>query len=58
MYWPDYDFEQLFDLVKDPGEIDDIFNSTDPEIRSVLNEMKRRFEELKVLVKSDEIVTL
>ena len=58
MYWPDYGYEQFFDLKKDPGEIDDLLNSTDPKIRDVLSEMKGRFAELKKLVKSDEIVTL
>ncbi|KAL3794576.1 hypothetical protein HJC23_008032, partial [Cyclotella cryptica] len=58
MYWPNYDYEQLFDLVKDPGELDDIFNSTDPDVVSVRNEMKKRFTELKKLVKSNERVTL
>lgn len=58
MYWPSYKYEQLFDLVKDPGELEDIFNSTDPGIVSIKNEMKKRFAELKKLVKSDEIITL
>ena len=58
MFWPDYGYEQLFDLKKDPGEIDDLWNSTDPEVRNVLHEMKSRFEELKELVKSDKTVTL
>ncbi|KAL3798289.1 hypothetical protein HJC23_000203 [Cyclotella cryptica] len=58
MYWPDFDYEQLFDLVKDPGELEDIFNSTDAEVVAVRKEMKRRFEELKTLVRSDDLVTL
>ena len=58
MFWPDYSYEQLFDLVNDPGEMEDIFNSTDPAIAVVRSDMKRRFEQLKNLVKSDEIVTL
>lgn len=58
MFWPDWDFEQMFDLVNDPGELNDISNSTDPKIKEVLKEMKSRFVELKKLVKSDEMVTL
>ena len=58
MYWPDFGYEQFFDLKRDPGEINDLSNSTDPENQVVLREMKRRFAELKKLVMSDEIVTL
>lgn len=58
MYWPDYGFEQLFDLVNDPGEMNDIINSTDPNIAFIKETMKARFAELKSLVRSDEIVTL
>ncbi len=58
MFWPDYSYEQLFDLVNDPGEMEDIFNSTDPAVAEIRSEMKRRFVELKNLVKSDEIVTI
>ena len=58
MYWPDYAYEQLFDLRNDPGEMEDIFNSTDPAIAEIRANMKKRFEELKNLVKSDKIVTL
>lgn len=58
MYWPDYSYEQLFDLRNDPGEINDLWNSTNAEVRVVLREMKSRFDELKRLVRSDEIVTL
>ena len=58
MYWPNYKFEQLFDLVNDPGEMNDIINSTDPKIIEVKENMKKRFQELKMLVKSDDIVTL
>ncbi len=58
MFWPDYKYEQLFDLVSDPGEMADIFNSTDPAIAEIKAVMKKRFEELRNLVRSDEIVTL
>merc|ERR1711971_483912 len=53
MYWPDYGYEQLFDLVGDPGELEDIFNSTDPGVVRVKTDMKKRFDWLKSLVKSD-----
>ena len=57
MYWPNYRYEQLFDLNKDPGELNDLFASTDPEHRMKLDEMRKRFNELKQLVKSDELIT-
>ena len=58
MYWPNYGFEQLFNLVHDPGEMEDIINSTDPEIVAIKKDMKKRFEQLKGLVKSDGVVTV
>mmetsp|Transcript_2974 Transcript_2974/g.5736 ORF Transcript_2974/g.5736 Transcript_2974/m.5736 type:complete len:144 (-) Transcript_2974:24-455(-) len=58
MYWPDYGYEQLFDLVNDPGELEDIINSTDPHVVNTKKEMKKRFDWLKSLVKSDGKVTL
>lgn len=58
MYWPNFKYEQLFDLNKDPGEMNDLFNSMDPEHKLQLDEMRKRFTELKQLVKSDELVTL
>jgi hypothetical protein len=58
MFWPDWDFEQLFDMDTDPGELEDISNSTDPKVKEVPKDMKSRFAELKRLVKSNEIVTV
>lgn len=58
MYWPDYEFEQLFDLINDPGELDDVSKKNDTKIQDVLKEMKERFDELKQLIKSNQIVTL
>ncbi|KAL7500646.1 hypothetical protein ACHAWT_009878 [Skeletonema menzelii] len=58
MYWPNFKYEQLFDLNKDPGEMNDLFNSVNPEHKLQLDEMRKRFTELKHLVKSDELVTL
>ena len=58
MYWPDFNYEQLFDLKEDPGEMNDLFQSINPEHKLKLDEMRKRFTELKKLVKSDEIVTL
>ena len=58
MYWPDFKYEQLFDLQNDPGELDDIHMSKDPKHVEKLMEMKQRFQQLKQLVKSDDIVTL
>jgi hypothetical protein len=58
MYWPDFNYEQLFDLNDDPGEMNDLLNSTNPKHQEKLTEMKLRFHQLKQLVKSDESVTL
>ena len=58
MYWPNFNYEQLFDLNEDPGEMNDLFQSVNQEHKSKLDEMRKRFTELKQLVKSDEIVTL
>jgi len=58
MYWPDFEYEELFDLNKDPGEVNDLlknkeFNNT-PEVRSILGEMRNRFLELKDWAHRDE----
>ncbi|EJK69638.1 hypothetical protein THAOC_09080 [Thalassiosira oceanica] len=58
MYWPDYGFHQLFNLRKDPGEMEDIINSTDSAVVAVKNEMKQRFDEMKSLIRSEATVTL
>ncbi|KAL7546184.1 hypothetical protein ACHAWF_009524 [Thalassiosira exigua] len=58
MYWPNYRYEQLFDLKNDPGEMEDIFNSTDPQIVKLKQEMKERFDLLKNLVKSEGTVKI
>jgi hypothetical protein len=58
MYWPDFDYEQLFDLKEDPGEINDLRNSTNPKHQQQLDNMRTRFNQLKQLVNSDEIVTI
>jgi len=58
MYWPDYKYEQLFDLRNDPGELEDVINSTNPEIVEMKKSMKERFEYLKKLVKSEGVVTV
>lgn len=58
MYWPDFKYEQLFDLQNDPGELEDIRNSKDPKHMEKLIEMKQRFQQLKQLIKSDDTVTL
>ncbi|KAL7535697.1 hypothetical protein ACHAXR_006671 [Thalassiosira sp. AJA248-18] len=56
MYWPDFKYEQLFDLVNDPGELEDIFNSTNPDIMNIKKDMKKSFDWLKSLVKSEGVV--
>lgn len=57
MYWPDFKYEQLFDLNKDPGEMNDLFKSMNPDHQQQLDYMRTRFNHLKQLVKSDEVVT-
>lgn len=43
--WPDHDREQLFDLVKDPGETTDVI--ADPAYATRLAELRERFAALK-----------
>ncbi|MFM9026315.1 MAG: sulfatase [Planctomycetaceae bacterium] len=43
--WPDHDREQLFDLVKDPGETTDVI--ADPAYAARLAELRERFAVLK-----------
>ncbi len=50
IYWTDHKYEQLFDLVKDPIEDNDVFRN--PEYQTAVNEMKQRFAELRDAVKS------
>ena len=45
-YWPDFKYEQLFDLRNDPLEENDLI--ADPKHAQVLGEMRQRFAELKV----------
>ena len=49
MLWPDFKREQLFDLVNDPFEENDLIN--DPSQKDRLSEMRKRFEELKAAAK-------
>ena len=44
-YWPDFQLEQLFDLVTDPREESDL--AKDPAHKARLEEMRKRFGELK-----------
>ena len=48
-YWPEQNFEQLFDLTKDPGELDDL--AKDPAQAERLKAMRERFNELKAAAK-------
>ena len=57
-YWPNFEYEQLFDLKNDPGEIHDLFNSTNPVHKKKLEEMRKRFKELKTLAYSDSQIIL
>lgn len=49
MYWPEYDYHQLFDLTADPREEADL--AKDPKHAAKLAEMKARFAELKAAAK-------
>ena len=57
-YWPNFEYEQLFDLKNDPGEIHDLFNSSNPVHQKKLAEMRKRFKELKTLAYSDSQIIL
>ena len=57
-YWPNFEYEQLFDLRNDPQEMNDLYNSTDPFHQEKLKEMRRRFLELKLLAHSDMSIIL
>ena len=45
MLWPDFDREQLFDLVEDPFEENDLI--ANPERMAQLDTLRARFAELK-----------
>jgi hypothetical protein len=51
MNWMDHKYKQVFDLIKDPYEEHDIFNSTDPE---VLAELRQRLADLFVQAKAGD----
>jgi len=44
--WPDYDFEEFFDLRNDPGEQHNLID--DPAYSEMITEMKQRFETLRM----------
>jgi arylsulfatase A-like enzyme len=49
MVWPEFDYEQLFDLRADPSEETDL--ARNPSFASRLDEMRKRFRELKEAAK-------
>jgi arylsulfatase A-like enzyme len=57
-YWPNHKYEQLFDMKNDPGELNDLFNSTNPVHQQKLREMRKRFVELKMMAHSDLSIVL
>ncbi len=69
-YWPQYEYEQLFHIPTDPHEEYDLLHLDDAtkdavsshknetEIQSIVIEMRNRFQELKGIIHSDQIVTL
>jgi arylsulfatase len=52
-YWPNFKYEQLFDIKNDPGELNDLLYSTNPVHQQKLIEMRKRFVELKMMAHSD-----
>jgi len=68
MYWPDFDYEELFDLRNDPGEVHDLLKQSKKnkgsewvagddvtdQVRDILEEMRERFKDLKDWAHSDE----
>ncbi|MCM2371659.1 sulfatase family protein [Aporhodopirellula aestuarii] len=48
-YWPEFDREQLFNIVNDPHEENDL--AANPEYQEKLSEMRTRFAELKAQAK-------
>lgn len=57
-YWPNFKYEQLFDMKNDPGEMNDLFNSTNPIHQQKLKEMRKRFIVLKMMAHSDMSIIL
>jgi len=57
-YWPNFKYEQLFDMKSDPGEMNDLFNSTNPVHQLKLKEMRKRFAELKTMAYSNLSIVL
>jgi len=57
-YWPNFKYEQLFDLKNDPGELNDLITSKNPVHQTKLKEMRKRFVELKMMAHSDLPVIL
>ena len=57
-YWPNHKYEQLFDMKNDPGELNDLFNSTNPVHQQKLREMRKRFVSSIVtkMLKANELV--
>ena len=52
IFWPEYDYEQLFRLDNDPFEEKDLFKSKLKTDKNLLDTMKKRLAELKVLAAS------
>jgi hypothetical protein len=57
-FWPHFKFEQLFDIKNDPGELIDLANSINISHTLKLGEMRKRFNELKIIVHSDAAVIM
>jgi len=50
LYWPDFDFHQLFHTKADPYEEHDLVSSTESKHQAALVQMKERFLELKDII--------
>ena len=48
IHWPAHEREQFFNLIDDPLEINDLYNSTDEKIQEVLKVMRNRHDELRM----------
>lgn len=49
IYWPDFDYEELFDLRRDPFEVNNLIR--DKAYASKLDQLRKRFAELKAQAK-------
>lgn len=56
IHWPEYDYEELFQLRTDPYEERNVFNTSLQTSKALLDEVKGRFEELKAAAEDGDKV--